>query len=88
MGADYFESQTEQAQNAALGYPPIGIGRDCEIRNAIIDKNARIGNGVKLVNAKGIRDEQAENYVIVNDIIVVPKNGIIPDGTVVWPEFS
>ena len=82
MGADYFESQPELAQNAALGNPPIGIGHDCEIRNAIIDKNARIGNGVKLINARSVRDEQAENYVIVNGIIVVPKNGIIRDGTV------
>jgi len=83
MGADYFESQAELAQNIALGHPPIGIGHDCEIRNAIIDKNARIGNGVKLINARGIGDEQAENYMIVNGIIVVPKNGIIPDGTVI-----
>jgi glucose-1-phosphate adenylyltransferase len=83
MGADYFESQAELAQNVTLGNPPIGIGHDCEIRNAIIDKNARIGNGVKLINARSVRDEQAENYVIVSGIIVVPKNGIIPDGTVI-----
>lgn len=83
MGADYFESQAELAQNTALGNPPIGIGNDCEIRNAIIDKNARIGNGVKLINARSVGDEQAESYVFVNGIIVVPKNGVIPDGTVI-----
>ncbi len=83
MGADYFESQEELAQNAALGNPPIGIGDGCEIRNAIIDKNARIGKGVKLINARDVGDEKAENYVIVNGIIVVPKNGIIPSGTII-----
>jgi glucose-1-phosphate adenylyltransferase len=83
MGADYFESDEEKSRNASAGIPPIGIGRECEIRNAIIDKNARIGNGVKLINAKNTRDEQTDNYVIVNGIIVVPKNGVIPDGTVI-----
>lgn len=83
MGADFFESKEELAKNAAQGIPSIGIGRDCEIRTAIIDKNARIGNGVKLINARGVRDEKAENYCVVNGILVVPKNAVIPDGTVI-----
>jgi glucose-1-phosphate adenylyltransferase len=82
MGADYFESAEEKARHEAMGVPPIGIGRDSEIRNAIIDKNARIGQGVRLINARGARDEKAESYCIVNGIIVVPKNAVIPDGTV------
>jgi glucose-1-phosphate adenylyltransferase len=83
MGADFFESKEEKAKNEAAGVPPIGIGRNCEIRNAIIDKNARIGNGVKLVNARGVKDEKADHYGIVNGIIVIPKNAVIPDGTVI-----
>lgn len=83
MGADYFESREELERNAAAGIPPIGLGRGCEVRAAILDKNARIGNGVKLVNARGIQDEKAENYCIVNGIIVVPKNAAIADGTVI-----
>lgn len=83
MGADFFESKEDLAKNAAQGIPPIGIGRDCEIRTAIIDKNARIGNGVKLINPRGVRDEKAENYCVVNGILVVPKNAVIPDGTVI-----
>jgi glucose-1-phosphate adenylyltransferase len=83
MGADYFESNDEVRRNADMGIPSIGIGSGCEIRNAIIDKNARIGNGVKLINARGVRDEKAENYCIVNGILVVPKNSVIPDGTVI-----
>ena len=61
----------------------VGIGRDCEIRNAIIDKNARIGHGVKLVNRNGVAAETAESYAIVDGIIVVPKDAVIPDGTVI-----
>ncbi len=82
MGADFFESAEEKVRNEALGIPPIGIGRDAVIRNAIIDKNARIGNGVRLVNARGVRDERTEAACIVGGIIVVPKNAVIPDGTV------
>jgi len=83
MGADFFESSEELARNAAKGLPPIGIGCDCEIRNAIIDKNARIGNGVRLINARGAQDERADHYCIVGGIIVIPKNAVIPDGTVI-----
>ncbi len=83
MGADLFESKEELAQNAEKKVPNVGIGQNCEIRNAIIDKNARIGNGVKLVNARGIKEETQEDYVIQDGITVIPKNSIIPDGTVI-----
>jgi glucose-1-phosphate adenylyltransferase len=80
MGADLFESHEDLQRNREAGVPDIGIGPDSEVRNAIIDKNARIGRGVHLVNRKGVASESAENYVIVNGIIVVPKSAVIPDG--------
>ena len=83
MGADMYESAEDVRANRERGIPDIGIGRDCEIRNAIIDKNARVGRGVRLVNASGISDAAAENWAVVGGIIVVPKNAVIPDGTVV-----
>jgi glucose-1-phosphate adenylyltransferase len=83
MGADYYERPEDLARDAARGVPPVGIGRNAEIRNAIIDKNARIGNGVRLVNARGIRDEMSDRACIVGGILVVPKNAVIPDGTVI-----
>jgi len=83
MGADYFESGEEISRNTAAGLPPIGIGRGAEIRNAIIDKNARLGNGIKLVNAKNIQQESTDIYAIVDGIIVIPKNGVVPDGTII-----
>jgi glucose-1-phosphate adenylyltransferase len=83
MGADYFESREELAASAARGVPPIGVGADSEIRRAIIDKNARIGSRVRLINARGVQDEAAEHYSIVGGIVVVPKNAVIPGGTVI-----
>jgi glucose-1-phosphate adenylyltransferase len=83
MGADYYESPEALARNRERGVPDVGIGRDCEIRDAIIDKNARIGHGVKLVNARGISAETTETYCIVDGITVVPKSAVIPDGTVI-----
>lgn len=83
MGADFFESDEEFTQNKAKGIPNVGIGKNCEIRNAIIDKNVRIGNGVKLINSRNVNDEDTEDYVICDGIIVIPKNAVIPDGTVI-----
>jgi len=62
---------------------PLGIGQDCTIRNAIIDFNARIGDGCKLINAEGIQELDNENYSIRDGIIIVHKNAVIPPGTVV-----
>lgn len=83
MGADYFESKEEIAAGLNGGLPPIGIGRECLIRGAIVDKNARIGAGVKLINERGVPDLETDDYVIRDGIIVVPKHAVIPDGTVV-----
>lgn len=83
MGADFFESEKEFAKNKAEGIPDVGIGKNCEVRNAIVDKNVRIGSGVKLINSRNINEEDTEDYVIEDGIIVIPKNAIIPDGTVI-----
>lgn len=83
MGADYFESNEEIAEKATQGIPKIGVGSGCEIKNAIIDKNARIGNGVKLLNVNNIQNVETENYSIVDGIIVVPKNTTLPEGTII-----
>ncbi|MHB8094718.1 MAG: glucose-1-phosphate adenylyltransferase [Candidatus Aminicenantales bacterium] len=83
MGADTFETEADLKKNRETGIPDVGLGRNSEVRNAIIDKNARIGNGVKLVNARNIASENAETHVIVDGIIVIPKSATIPDGTVI-----
>ncbi|RQV96045.1 glucose-1-phosphate adenylyltransferase [bacterium] len=83
MGADYFESYEEINRHTKTGIPRIGIGDNCEIRNAIIDNNARIGNGVKLINVNNETQKEADNYVIKDGLIIIPVNSIIPDGTVI-----
>jgi glucose-1-phosphate adenylyltransferase len=83
MGADYFETADELAQNAARRIPNIGIGNHCTIINAIIDKNARIGDNVSIINAHNLQERDEENYSIRDGIIVVPKGAFIASGTVI-----
>ncbi|HEX3817568.1 MAG TPA: glucose-1-phosphate adenylyltransferase, partial [Chthoniobacterales bacterium] len=74
MGADYFE--TDDARREV----PIGIGRNCVIDRAIIDKNARIGDGVVITPEGKPSEFDAENYFIRDGIVVVPKDAVIPMG--------
>ena len=60
----------------------LGVGRDCTIRNAIVDFDARIGDGAQLINAQGLREIETDRYSIRDGIIVVPKGAEIPPGTV------
>src|SRR5437899_582346 len=75
MGADYFElGQTDSSQ------PPIGIGRNCVIDRAIIDKNARISDGVVISPEGKPSNLDGDNYFIRDGIVVIPKNAVIPAG--------
>ena len=83
MGADYFEEPGPTRTEDGKAVPTIGIGRNCRIRGAIIDKNARIGNGVS-IGWEGIPPEgDYDRYYVRDGIIVVPKNAVIPDNTVI-----
>ncbi|MBV9928005.1 MAG: glucose-1-phosphate adenylyltransferase [Acidobacteria bacterium] len=85
MGADYYQSIEEMERDAREGKPRIGIGEGSVIRNAIVDKNARIGAGVRLVNERRVAEAEdpEAGWFIRDGIIIVPKNGIVRDGTVV-----
>ncbi len=85
MGADFFQSHQERSDNIEAGIPPIGVGANCYIKRAIIDKNARIGRNVQLVNKDRVQegDRENEGIWIKDGIIVIAKNTIIPDGTIV-----
>ncbi|HEX4653276.1 MAG TPA: glucose-1-phosphate adenylyltransferase [Candidatus Udaeobacter sp.] len=75
MGADYFElDRTDSSQ------PPIGVGRNCVIDRAIIDKNARIADGVVITPEGKPPNFDADNYFIRDGIVVIPKNAVIPAG--------
>ncbi len=81
MGADYYESDELKVENAISGTPNVGIGRGCLIQNAIIDKNARIGENSLLVNRDNIDNYDGDNYYIRDGIIIVPKEATIPPET-------
>jgi glucose-1-phosphate adenylyltransferase len=85
MGADYYESSQERAKNLESGKVPLGIGANTTIHRAIVDKNARIGRNVRIVNKDRLEEASRENlgFVIQNGIVVVIKNATIPDGTVI-----
>jgi len=83
MGADYYEDDSYIARNREAGRPNIGIGENSIIRNAIIDKNAHIGSGVQIVNERRAQELDGNGYYIRDGIVIVPKNGVIPDGTIV-----
>jgi glucose-1-phosphate adenylyltransferase len=79
MGADFYEDMSSESD----GNIPVGIGNNSILKNVIIDKNARIGKNVQLVNSKNITEEFHDNYVIRDGIIVIPKGAVIPDGTII-----
>ena len=76
MGADYYEHENPQA-----GVPGMGIGRECFIRNAIIDKNARIGDGAYITPDGKPDGTVTPQYTVREGVIVIPKNAVIPPGT-------
>lgn len=78
MGATHFVTHSEESSEI-----PLGVGANCQIRRAIIDLDARIGHGSKLVNASNVEEADAENYSIRGGIIVVPRGAVIPPGTVI-----
>jgi glucose-1-phosphate adenylyltransferase len=82
LGADYYETLEELSQGVR-GRPPIGVGEDSVVAGAILDKNARIGRGVRILNEAAVQEKDGDGYYIREGIVLVPKNGVIPDGTVI-----
>ncbi|HEY2380389.1 MAG TPA: glucose-1-phosphate adenylyltransferase [Terriglobia bacterium] len=83
MGADYYEDEDDFDYNRQLGIPNIGIGKGSIIRKAIIDKNAHIGENVRILNEQRAQNLDGAGYYIRDGIVMVPKNGIIQSGTIV-----
>lgn len=83
MGADYYETREELEHNQRIGRPDIGIASGCEIDGAIIDKNARIGRNVVIRYLEDREDAETEHYVSRDGLVIVPKNTVIPDNTII-----
>ena len=84
MGIDYYEQAHQIADNQRQGRPGTGIGAGSVIERAIIDKNARIGRNVKVINDTGIVDsEETSTHVIRDGVTVIPKSAVVRDGLVI-----
>lgn len=85
MGSDFYESPTERAKDLRIGKVPLGIGPNTIIQRAIVDKNARIGRNVQIVNKDRVAESNREalGFVIRSGLVVVIKNATIPDETVI-----
>jgi glucose-1-phosphate adenylyltransferase len=83
MGADYYEDDKDRAYDWQMGIPHVGIGKGSIVRKAIIDKNAHIGRNVRILNEAGHQELDGDGYYIRDGIVIVPKNGVLPDDMVV-----
>jgi glucose-1-phosphate adenylyltransferase len=81
VGADFYEADDDQP--ARGNSPRLGIGRDVVLDRVIVDKNARIGDGARLVNEAGVQEADGDGYYIRSGVVIVPKDGVIKPGTIV-----
>lgn len=84
MGADFYQNSEEKKDDIKKGIPTIGIGKNCFISRTIIDKNARIGNNVRInVDGRNYENGDHGNFYSADGIIVIRKGAVIPDGTTI-----
>ena len=83
MGNDYYETEASILSHEAQGQPRIGIGKNTRIENAIVDKNARIGSNCVISPAGKPDTVDHPLYYIRDGVVIIPKNGIVPDNTVI-----
>ena len=84
MGSDYYETDEQIAANRTRGRPNLGVGRNCRVKGSILDKNTRIGDGCVLSPDGKPDGTYANGAVIIRDgVLLVPKNVVVPPGTVV-----
>jgi glucose-1-phosphate adenylyltransferase len=83
MGANFYETLSEQQRSRERGIPPLGIGADSILERVIVDKHCRIGRNVRIENRSRVSEADGDNYVIRDGIVVIPDGAVIPDGTVI-----
>lgn len=83
MGADYYESEAAIEKNKRLDRPDIGIGEGTKIESALIDKNARVGRNVQIKHIENRPDSDNENWFARDGLVIVPKDALIPDNTII-----
>lgn len=80
MGSDYYETLVDIKEDQQHGLPQLGVGNRCQIQNAIVDKNCRIGDDVKIIGGSHLEDGDTALYAVKQGIIVIKKGAIIPNG--------
>jgi glucose-1-phosphate adenylyltransferase len=80
MGSDYYETLEDIALDLQHGIPQLGVGERCVITNAIVDKNCRIGDDVKIIGGPHIEDGDSPLYTVKEGIIVIKKGAVLPNG--------
>ena len=83
MGVDYYETIEEIAQAQAHGLPTVGIGHRCYIRNAIVDKNCRIGDDVRINGGHHLENADHSLYTVKEGVVVIKKGAVLPNGFVI-----
>ena len=83
IGADRYETEAERARNRERGVPDLGVGDGSVIERAILDKDCRVGHNVRIVNQRGVAEDEGDNYVIRDGIVVIPRGCAVRDGTVI-----
>ncbi|MFZ9300436.1 MAG: glucose-1-phosphate adenylyltransferase, partial [Chitinophagaceae bacterium] len=83
MGSDYYETFDDMNQATRSGLPKLGIGERCYIRNAIIDKNCRIGDDVRINGGAHLANTDHTLYTVKEGIVVVKKGAVLPNGFVI-----
>jgi glucose-1-phosphate adenylyltransferase len=83
MGSDYYETLEDIAVDIEHGIPQLGIGSRCTIQNAIIDKNCRIGDDVRIIGGEHIEDGDSPLYTVKDGIVVLKKGAVLPNGFVI-----
>jgi glucose-1-phosphate adenylyltransferase len=81
LGADFYEG--DGGAPARGNAPKLGIGKNVVLDRVIVDKNARVGDGARLVNEANVQEADGDGYYIRSGVIIVPKDGVIKPGTVV-----
>ena len=83
LGANFYETETQKTIDRGRRVPEIGVGQNCTLEAAVIDKDARNGDGVVVRNLPGRPDTGTPHYVSHDGIVAIPKNTVIPPGTII-----
>jgi glucose-1-phosphate adenylyltransferase len=83
MGIDFYETIEEIEQARSHGLPTVGIGHRCYIRNAIVDKNCRIGDDVRINGGHHLENTDHSLYTVKEGVVVIKKGAVLPNGFVI-----